>query len=335
MEGDRVSGGSADDGRSVVGKVAAMLAAFADGPAHSVRDLARRAGLSRSTAYRLAAELAGRRVLERAEDGTYRAGPALRAAAGTAMPAVSSRAPRVMADLQEATGARVLLGLTAGSAIAVYRLADSGPEQALSAPATVPAHATAVGKVLLAFGSDAWVDGVIAGGLDRHTPQTIGSADRLREELADVRRTGIALARGELRPHLCAVAVPVLGPDGRICAALAVRVDAVDRELPLLVPALTTAASCLSRELEDGAGSVDGQVDRAQNGGSGMPELLGSDRRSRPWYGLRINRAGTVSYHRRKIRLGRASAGSIVDMIEDSGVLRVYSGSQLLGEVAL
>lgn len=34
----------------MVEKVAAMLAAFAEGPAHSVRDFARRAGLSRSAA---------------------------------------------------------------------------------------------------------------------------------------------------------------------------------------------------------------------------------------------------------------------------------------------
>jgi DNA-binding IclR family transcriptional regulator len=76
--------------------------------------IAQLAGLPVSTAHRLTSELASWQVLERTDDGRYRAGLALRMI-GTAghggAPSLSERAPCVLEDLAAATKSRVRLGV--------------------------------------------------------------------------------------------------------------------------------------------------------------------------------------------------------------------------------
>jgi DNA-binding IclR family transcriptional regulator len=99
------------------------------------------------------------------------------------------------------------------------------------------AHATATGKVMLAFAAR----DLPAGPLHRFTEHTIIDPARLAEEVAAVRREGHAHASGEREPDLNAVAVPVFGDPGRLIAILGVqgpesrfRVRAQDAAVPLL-----------------------------------------------------------------------------------------------------
>ncbi|SEA98636.1 IclR family transcriptional regulator [Rubrimonas cliftonensis] len=84
-------------------------------------------------------------------------------------------------------------------------------------------HATASGKVLLAFGPEsaggATLDAVA---LPRLTPRTITDRDALRETLSRVRAQGWAEARGETVVGLAACAVPVFGRGEALCAAFGV-----------------------------------------------------------------------------------------------------------------
>ena len=73
---------------------------------------------------------------------------------------------------------------------------------------TLPAHATAMGKALLAFSPPEIVDAVIERGLDPYTPFTIVTPHGLRRALAITRMTLVATARQELRLNTAAVAVP-------------------------------------------------------------------------------------------------------------------------------
>jgi predicted transcriptional regulator of viral defense system len=75
-----MAGNSADSGRSVTNKVIAILLTFTHGTVYSLTEIARLTGLPISTAHRLASELAAWGVLERTEDGHYRAGPPRRRA---------------------------------------------------------------------------------------------------------------------------------------------------------------------------------------------------------------------------------------------------------------
>jgi DNA-binding IclR family transcriptional regulator len=71
----------------------------------------------------------------------------------------------------------------------------------------VPAHATALGKALLAGRSDAEVDALLPAKLEPLTPQTVTDRDALFAELALVRERGYATERGQNTPGLGCFAV--------------------------------------------------------------------------------------------------------------------------------
>jgi DNA-binding IclR family transcriptional regulator len=81
----------------------------------------------------------------------------------------------------------------------------------------VPDHASAAGKVFLAYGvSD------VRPRLERLTPRTLVDRAALEEDLAAVRDRGYATLVDELEPGLSVVAAPVLDAGGDVVAALAV-----------------------------------------------------------------------------------------------------------------
>ena len=82
----------------------------------------------------------------------------------------------------------------------------------------LPLHATAAGKVFLAFSDAALPDGALAA----HGPATIVDRDRLARELETVREEGYATIVDELEDGLSAVAAPVRDRDGAVIAALSV-----------------------------------------------------------------------------------------------------------------
>jgi DNA-binding IclR family transcriptional regulator len=117
-----------------------------------------------------------------------------------------------------------------------------------SAAATLPAHATALGHVLLAYSTGEVARRVVAAGLRRYTSSTVTTAARLDHVLRTVRLRGVAVVSGELTRDHSAVAAPVFDDSGEIAAALEVRLHDVGAELATVVPALTIATRSLSRE---------------------------------------------------------------------------------------
>jgi DNA-binding IclR family transcriptional regulator len=80
------------------------------------------------------------------------------------------------------------------------------------------------------------------------TPHTITSGEQLRRALARIRRTRLAISRGELRKGHCVMAVPVFGGRSDVVAALEVDVRNLP-ELRSIHAVLTMAARSLSRDL--------------------------------------------------------------------------------------
>jgi DNA-binding IclR family transcriptional regulator len=115
--------------------------------------------------------------------------------------------------------------------------------------ATLPAHATAIGHVRLAFSPPAVVSSITNHGLAPYTPFTPTTALTLGRALSAVRLRGVAVVSGQLSPDHAAVAAPVFGPGRSIVSALEVRLHNVVEDLRGVVPALTVAARGLSREL--------------------------------------------------------------------------------------
>jgi len=81
----------------------------------------------------------------------------------------------------------------------------------------VPLHATAVGKIFLA-----WAPPVaLPRSLKRFTSETVTDAAQLLRELESIRRQGYALNRGEYLPGISGIAVPITGFNGLVVAAVA------------------------------------------------------------------------------------------------------------------
>jgi DNA-binding IclR family transcriptional regulator len=81
------------------------------------------------------------------------------------------------------------------------------------------AHATATGKIMLAFGGAS----LPRGSLRAYTPQTITDRGRLAAELAAVRERGYASSRGEREEDLHAIAAPVRDARGQLAAIVGVQ----------------------------------------------------------------------------------------------------------------
>lgn len=116
-----------------------------------------------------------------------------------------------------------------------------------------PFHATAPGKVLAAWaGEEVLADMAAQRGLPSLTRQTTTSLREFKRELADVRRFGYAISRGDRLPGIGGLAVPVFGQDGEFAAALGLvyplaRVD--ENEIHEYVSILRTGAQSLSGRL--------------------------------------------------------------------------------------
>jgi IclR family transcriptional regulator, pca regulon regulatory protein len=116
-----------------------------------------------------------------------------------------------------------------------------------------PAVQTSQGKVLLAALPAGQLEAVLAQPSRSGLPSYIGrSADQLRDELAEVRARGWALADEELAPGVRSVAVPVRDGTGTVHAAMNVTVHAAETSTQRLLhdhlPVLLTTAGEVSAE---------------------------------------------------------------------------------------
>ncbi len=93
----------------------------------------------------------------------------------------------------------------------------------------VPAYASAVGKVLLAYSSPELVERYRQQGLRRLTEHTVTTIGALRAELEVVRARGYAQADQESAANLCCLSAPVHQADGSVVAlSICVPVPAID-----------------------------------------------------------------------------------------------------------
>ena len=84
-------------------------------------------------------------------------------------------------------------------------------------------HATAVGRILLAYGPEALRKKVLEEQtLEKFTPSTIVDRQVLRNELAAIKQRGYAINREEREPGIAAMAAPVFDYENKVIAALAV-----------------------------------------------------------------------------------------------------------------
>jgi IclR family acetate operon transcriptional repressor len=187
-------------------------------------ELARRTGINTSTVSRLLATLVAGAIVEHVpETGRYRLGSRLLHLGSIALSRLDLRrlaAPHLQA-LVDATGETATLSI-AGELDAVTVDFVQGPASVqgvahVGRPSV--AHATATGKVLLAFGDRP----LPSGRLKAYTKHTIVKRAALIAELDNVRSRGHAYNFGEREDDLQAIAAPVLRGRGELAAIIGVQ----------------------------------------------------------------------------------------------------------------
>lgn len=236
-----------------VARAIALLDAVAESEGGArVNELARRIGVNPSTASRLLSTLEAGGLVERTPQGPYRLGLKLLALSDRVLGQldVRDRARPWLIWLVEETGETATLSVPGGGEAITVDFVPSPSSVVSLARLGRPsvAHATAAGKVMLAFGPSA-----PPGELTRFTERTITDPRALAEELDRVRTAGVAEAVGEREPDLNALAAPVRGRGGELVAILglqgpAARLPAATRR------ALREPLSRASRELGHAVG---------------------------------------------------------------------------------
>lgn len=183
--------------------------------------------LSRTTTARVLRALERNGLAHRGSAGGYRPGPALiqYAQRGTSTGDLAAIAWPHLERLAMATGETTNIGIPTPAGIA--RIAQLDSQHPLGAGNWVghriPAHASAMGKVFMAFGAAQPPHGR----LERMGPCTIVAMPDLLESLEQVRRRGYATTWEELAEGLCSVAAPVRIGGDRVIAALSVSAPTV------------------------------------------------------------------------------------------------------------
>jgi IclR family transcriptional regulator, acetate operon repressor len=185
-------------------------------------DLVASSGLAKSTASRILNALERNGLLRRDGNGIFFPGDAFvrYALRGNTDTDLANVAQPYLERLGELSRETINLGVVRQSVVIQIAQVDShyvlGGTNWLNR--SEPLHATALGKVLLAFDAAQ----LPPGRLERLTARTIAGRSVLDGELSKVRHLGYAVAIEELEIGLIAIAAPVRRDDGTVIAAISV-----------------------------------------------------------------------------------------------------------------
>ncbi|MFI7008422.1 IclR family transcriptional regulator [Streptomyces sp. NPDC050145] len=245
---------------SMVERMTLIMDAFTDRTTRlTLEDVARRTSLPRSTAHRILEQLVRLRWLDHTRSGYGLGRRALGLGGDGAHADIRSAAAGRLHELQIRTGLVVHLAVL--DEAEVHYLDKAGGPFAANVPSwvggRVPAHATALGKAMLAGlepeEAEARLDSV-----REHPPaRSVAVPPKLHQELNRIRRRqGLAFEYGAYFPGIACVAAPVQGPTGPVAAiSLAGEVRApLDRVAPLVLDAARQVSCDLYPRPEQAAG---------------------------------------------------------------------------------
>ncbi|WCB95261.1 Pectin degradation repressor protein KdgR [Baekduia alba] len=239
---------------SVLGRAFAVLDAFgaADGRSLSLSAIARRAGLPKSTAHRIVAQLLDWGALSRDGD-LLRLGPRLfeLGTLGAQTRDLREAAMPAMQVLYAATRETVHLGAREDTDVLyVEKLHGHRPSGASTRlGGRMPLRSTGLGKAILAFSPVAVVDAALATPVVTPTVHTVTDPVALRAELDEIRRTGVAFDRGETLTQVACAAAPIVAPGGLAVGALSITAPVARFDAHRFATAVRSGAVAVSRAL--------------------------------------------------------------------------------------
>jgi IclR family pca regulon transcriptional regulator len=207
----------------------AILACFTpERPALGIAEIADALGMSRSTTHRYAITLVALGYLEQNPSRKYRLGLHVTDLGMSALNSTGLRehAQPYLEDLRRRTGYTINIAVLDGPEIVYiararsHRRVQQRIDLGLALGSRLPAHCTAMGKLLLAQLPDRERRDLIAETrLERRTPNTITSKRLLQIELERIREDGFAVNDQELTEGLHSIAAPIRGEAREVVAA--------------------------------------------------------------------------------------------------------------------
>jgi DNA-binding IclR family transcriptional regulator len=198
-----------------VDRAARILKALGEHPGRlGLRDLADRVGLAKTTVHGLLRTLQEHGLVEQHLDtDKYQLGPQLLQLGNNYLDfnELRSRSLAWSELLATRVGEAVRVGVPHGDGVLVVHhvFRPDSSLQVLEVGALLPLHATALGKALLAYGDESWIEDVLGGELPKLTGHTHVAATALRRELNGVREVGHAVEREEALLGEAGVAAPI------------------------------------------------------------------------------------------------------------------------------
>lgn len=212
-----------------VTKALSLLELFSrDRPTIGLSDLARQAGLNKTTTHRLLVELAARGFVEQTGSGReYRLGPAFLRLAALREHTVPMRelAQSVLADLSDVTGETAHFSLLHGDTLSTTAYAYSpahGTSVRMEDAEVLTLHGTSSGLAVLAFSPPEFLERVLSRPLPARTPETVTDPDEIRAMLPAIRASGVAMSVGGFEVDVCSHASPVFDSSTKCIGAVAV-----------------------------------------------------------------------------------------------------------------
>jgi IclR family pca regulon transcriptional regulator len=238
----------------------AILGCFTpERPVLGIADIADELEMSRSTTHRYVITLVALGCLEQGASRKYRLG--LRGTdlgrAALECTGISQHSHPLLEGLRQRTGCTVSVAVLEGASIRYvdragsFRSEQSKIDLGLAPGSRLPAHCTAMGKLLLAHLPDSEQISLTAEmRLDKHGPNTITSEDALLAELDKICGEGFAVNDQELAQDLYAIAAPLSNGEGTVVAAISLATHSVTSPLPRMIdasgPRLLAAADRIS-----------------------------------------------------------------------------------------
>jgi DNA-binding IclR family transcriptional regulator len=236
----------------MVARVALIVNAFdRAGAVLRLDEVVDRTGLPRSSAHRILNQLHTAGLLQHTPDGYSLAASSLPASGAIDHSRLRSAASPVLERLHADTAMVVHLGVLAGADVVYLDKVAGGGGAAVPTRVAgrTPAHASALGKAMLARLRAEDVDAIFGDALRKCTPATIADLPALHQELARIRsRRGLAYDDQELAVGLTSIAAPITMP-GTEQAGLSLTGAVPAQRLSRFAPFLSRAANGIGQRL--------------------------------------------------------------------------------------
>jgi len=247
---------SSDTPNSTLLRGLAIMNAVANSPRPlSIADLVTELGLAKPTVHRIASQLVEENYLQRnPSDKRFVLGHKLKEFSMSVLSNASIGSPRraILEALSNEIGETCNCTMLDGNQTVYFdRVECNWPIKInLQAGSRLPLHATASGKLFLAYMRKTNRENILkAAPLTACTEHTITSANELKDQLKTIKKQAIAFDNEEFIDGMIAIAVPIFDSNNRVCFTVAVHAPTTRQSMESLseyIPSLHQAADALA-----------------------------------------------------------------------------------------